>query len=444
MNVDFAGCFEDEIGRKELHLFPVGFNDSVFGTSAEYRKGRAGAAGEKHKLKRGPSDRININSPKAKLIKYGIERIQIHIRENPGFLKQYPEFKDPKVIRRSALEGIGEHKRMLKEAAKKRARYAAAILKEIDSPSYCNQLKLADQKEVRANIRAVVLEYIMDVAVFIPTFFDIDDINIATNGIPAGRRPVDAIHVQEGYTLFGEKAGHMVAVKSANVPAIVNEALFWKSHKILGLLWTLAEQGDRGALLKLAKTLVPFVKALNEKLDAEPNALGLWPKRLPSWPVMKSPHIRFNGDHIMLLNNLGIGRDLPMPFDKVARLEKNVITKWVVQLYEQIEMRRGWMCDDDLPINFKKELCDLGELSKENWQVWWNIATKLLKLRYGDLAKIPELRDYEITPKKRKERISVTKDGDTSKHRKSDSQIRKFIFRDLKDKFQSFAGANTI
>jgi hypothetical protein len=107
---------------------------------------------------------------------------------------------------------------VLKEAAKKRDQYAAAILKEIDSPSYCDWLNLGDQNKVRSNIRAVVLEYIKDEAIFIPTFFNIDAKNIAVDGIPAKWRPVDAIHVPEGYRLSGAKAGGLTPRKRHAAP----------------------------------------------------------------------------------------------------------------------------------------------------------------------------------------------------------------------------------
>jgi hypothetical protein len=86
--VDFAGCFEDESRRKGSRLFPVDFDDSDSGAFNKYRKKRTVVAGEKQKPKSGPSESININSPKPKLIKHLIERIQRHLGENPGWLNR--------------------------------------------------------------------------------------------------------------------------------------------------------------------------------------------------------------------------------------------------------------------------------------------------------------------------------------------------------------------
>ena len=399
---DFVGCFRGEVREKNSSLFPVDFDDSHFESFSKFKLNRNEAAGEKQKVKSKTTKRITINSPKWILIKDSIERINRHIQENPTFLKRWPEFKDPKFIRRYATNQIAEQKRVLKAAARKRAKNVAAILKEFETSSNRDRLNLNNQSEVKDNIREILLEYLTDEAVFISTLFDIDVEKIPTDGIPDEWPRVDAIHVPQGYTLSGARAGAWFPIKKENVPAIVNEALFWKSRRTLGLLWTLADHGDKEALLKLAKAFIPFIKATNEKLSEHPDLLGLWPKQLPYWPVMKSLHRDYDCDHVILLKTIHIGDELPLRFDEAARWEFNPITKWAIHLIEEIENRCGWLCDDpDLPDILRKQLSKLQKFSSNTWLAWWDAAKEVLEHCYVDLATIPELQNWVNSPKAR-------------------------------------------
>jgi hypothetical protein len=391
--VDFAGAFENEIKRKGSSIFPLDFDEANYGFFNKYKKPRQAGTGGKLDVYNKRKKRITINSPYCVLIKDSIERTNRHIQNDPTFLKRWPKFKNPKYIRQYVIDQIAEQKRELKEAAKKRANKIAAILDGIESSYYYNHLGIRDQSNVRANIRDVVLEYLKEAAVFIPTSFNIDADKIPVDGIPDDWPRVNAIHVPEGYTLSGANAGDYYALKKENISAIVNEALFWKSRKMLGLLWTIADHGEKGALLKIAKTLVPFVKALNGKLIAQPDLLGLWPQSLPSWPVTKSLHPLYDSEHESLLRELHVGDTLPMRVDGGARWELDIIAKCALYLYEEIERRRRWLCDDsDLPEDLKIRLSDLKKFSSENWEAWWNLAEDLLDYGYVDLVDIPELK----------------------------------------------------
>ena len=339
--VDFEGAFESEVKRKGSRLFPLNFDDASSGFFNKYNKThRVGAVGKRNNhYKR--KKRITINSPHRELVNDSIERVNKHIQDDPDFLKLWPKFKNPKYIRQYVIDQIAEQKRELKEAAKKRAKTIAAILDEIESSYYYDHLGIRDQSKVRANIRAVVLEFLTEKAIFIPTLFNIDADKIPDGGIPDEWPRVDAIHLPEGFTLSGADAGDYYVLKKEDISAIVNEALFWKSRKMLGLLLTLADHGEKGALLKIAKTLVPFVKALNGKLIAQPDLLGLWPQSLPSWPVTKSLHPVYDSKHENLLKKLHVGDALPMRVDGGARWKFDIIAKWTLHLYDEVNSRRG-------------------------------------------------------------------------------------------------------
>lgn len=212
---------------------------------------------------------------------------------------------------------------------------------------------------------------------------------------------------------------------------------------MLGLLWTIADHGEKGALLKIAKTLVPFVKALNGKLIAQPDLLGLWPQSLPSWPVTKSLHPLYDSEHESLLRELHVGDTLPMRVDGGARWKFDTIAKWSLHLYNEINRRRGWLCDDsDLSDDLRVKLSNIKEFSSENWEAWWNLAEDLLDYGYVDLVDIPELKKWATSPKDLKISAALRVSPATSEKSLQPGKIRSRIKNALRQKFKTLVGEN--
>jgi hypothetical protein len=243
----------------------------------------------------------------------------------------------------------------------------------------------------------------------------------------------------------GAKGGMDIFLLSqANIPAIVNDALFLKARKILGLLWELSDAGDNGALLKIAKTLLPNISALNKKLSNDPDMLAMWPRTMPVWPVLKSLHHHFDSNHVDFLRELKLGDALFFGPGGGERWEMNIIAKWAIHLYQRVEDYRSWVgCEDcGVPNTLQKRLSALPTFSSSTWTNWWEVIQGVLKHDYVDLATVPELRAWVNSDKSRSKGTELGKSRGTAYRQKPDSQIRKFIYRALKEKIASLAGAN--
>ena len=452
--VDFGGALTDDISRKGSRLFPVEYDDSDLGIFNRYLKHQSTTAETKQKFNKQIANRSSGGSSKNSLLprssqfprfvfhlydnrftkkpkkasaKDVIKIIKWHLHDNPTILDRWPEFRKPSFIRRFAKMQLDEEERRHRKNENTKAVYSAFVLKEIESSTYCGRLHLDKRGKVINEIQAIVSEFLIEQTFFMPTLGD------SSGGKLFLRRDLPTAGAKGGMDIF--------SLSQTNIPAIVNDALYLKARKILGLLWELSDAGDNGALLKIAKTLLPNISALNKKLSVQPDALDLWPKSLPSWPVMKSPHPSFDCDHVDLLKNLKVGEGFPMRFDKGARWENNLITKWAIHLIEEIEYCRGWLCDyPDLPDTVREQLSKLQKLSLETWLAWWDAAKELLEHCYVDLATIPELQNWSISPKARSKNMDVRRGTAKSKDEMKPGKIRARINEALKQKFKTLAG----
>lgn len=329
-------------------------------------------------------------NPKEISIDELIEDINWHIKEKPYLLEEWPQLKRPSYIRQHAKRLIEEKKAGLKELEKRKAEYISTLFKEMDSSAYCGKLKLDSQSLVVGNIQKVVADFIMNETFFMPSMGD-----------PYGER----LWLKKDFSESKVKDGkELVSLSIDDLPAIVNTALFLRIRKTLGLLWTLAESGDNGALLKIAKTLVPNIRALNNKLNANPDSLGKWPQKMPAWPVMIFLHKQYSYDPAILLKKLHVGEALPFRFDAGARWSRNLITRLAFHLYETINGYRVWAGgeDCDLPNTLQKKLSELQTFSPDTWKAWWEVTKDVLEYEYVDLAIIPELQAWVKSGKARK------------------------------------------
>jgi hypothetical protein len=370
--------------------------------------------------------------PKEISIEDLVEDIHWQIKDKPHLLEEWPQLKRPRYIRQHANSLIEEKKVALKALEKRKAEYLSIFFREMESSLYCGKLKLDGQGLITGNIQEVVTDFIMKETFLMPTLGDY-----------FGKR----IWLNRDYSESKVKGGsEMVSLSIDDLPAIVNTALFYKIRKTLGLLWTLTELGDNGALLKIAKTLIPNINALNNKMNANPESLGKWPQQMPAWPVMVFLHKEYKSDPTHFLKKIHVGKALPFRFDENARWEKNIITTLAFRLYEKVNGYRSWAGseDCDLPNPLQKRLSELQAFSSDTWQAWWEVTKEVLEYEYDDLAIIPELQAWANSDKDRGARAETGRSRATSYHQKPPSQIRKFIYRALKEKFGSLAGANKL
>jgi hypothetical protein len=299
---------------------------------------------------------------------------------------------------------------MSRKAAKRRIKIVASILKQFETHSFNGPDDWIYRKSFKDNLREALLEYLSD---------------------PNGRVHFieDSVLVAANYSLSGQISGHYRLKPPQNIRTLLTEALVWKGRRTLGLLWTLAEQGDSKIPLRIAQIIVPFIKAINEKASMNADVLGSWPKRLPFWPVLKSPHHDFDCDHRTLLKSLQVGKHFPFTIAEESRwTARGAIGKWAIHLCKEIEiMQDGHPVDQESePWEHKLEI--LKPFSSETWQDWWEVAKGLLLHDYVDVVRIPELNE------------TVKSSAD----RKSLGRIRKRIFQALKDKFKSMAWENKV
>jgi hypothetical protein len=301
-----------------------------------------------------------------------------------------------------------EWKRKNKNAAKQRAKVVAAVLREFDAYPFHGPDDWIYRMSFKDNLREVLLEYLSD---------------------PRGRVHIheDGIMVPAEYYLSGQSSGFRTLKATQNIPRLVTEALVWKSRRMLGCLWTFAEQGESDALLRLAQIIVPLVKSINEKISTDAQVLGCWPKELPFWPVLKSPHHDFDCDHRKFLGLLQVGKDFPFTISEESRwTARDAIGKWAIHLCKEIEIDQECRAIDDDPAPWARKLLELKPFSSNTWEDWWIVAKGLLRLDYIDVVEIPELNG---TVKSSADRLSP-------------GRIRKRILQALKEKFKSMAWEN--
>ncbi len=302
--------------------------------------------------------------------------------------------------------------REAKKAMRRRAKMIATVLKTFDAHPFDGPDDWIYRKSFKDNLREALLEYLSD---------------------PRGRVHIhdDTVLVSTGYKLTGQSIGGFRVLKPPHdIPGLVIEALVWKSRRTLGLLWTLAEHGEGGTLLRLAQIIVPFVKAINEKASTDVGVLGCWPAGLPFWPVLKSPHHDFDCDHLTLLKSLQVGKDFPFTIAEEARwTARDAIGKWAIHLCQEIEIMQisDYSAEEDSE-PWEHKLEKLEQFSGETWKDWWEVAKGLLSHDYVDVVEIPELNKT----------VKATAD------RKSPGRIRKRILQALKDKFKSMAWQNKV
>jgi hypothetical protein len=284
------------------------------------------------------------------------------------------------------------------------------LLREFDASQFDGPSDHLYRRSFKDNLREVVLEYISG---------------------PAGHVHVQdrGIMVSVGYVLSGRSIGGFRFLKpTQDIPRLVMEALVWKSRRTLGLLWTLADHGQGEALQKLAQITVPLVKSINEKASADASVLGCWPKGLPYWPVLKSPHHDLDCDHRELLRSLQVGTEFPFTIAEEARwTARDAVGKWAIHLCQEIEIMQvsDWSAEADSE-PWEHKLPELQPFSGETWTDWWEVAKGLLLHEYIDVVEIPEL----------------DKTVKSSVDRKSPGRIRKRILQALKDKLKSMAWEN--
>jgi hypothetical protein len=335
--------------------------------------------------------------------------IQGLLKEHPDAVRRFPELADPKTVRHLAREYMNKVKRQAPKAEKRRREGVAALLRKFEACQFSGPSDWIYRLSFKDSLREVLLEYISE---------------------PKGRVHLcdDRVMVPTAYTLSGELLGPFeVLTQTQDIRRLVTEVLVWRARRALGLLWVLAEAGDNRAMQRLAQVIVPFVKAINERACSDATVLGKWPKELPFWPVLKSPHHDFDCDHRALLRSLQIGKDFPFTIAEGARWKaRDAIGKWAIHLCQEIEiMQDGHPVDDDSE-PWEHKLDALRPFSSETWKGWWEVAKGLLVHDYIDVVEIPELN------------ATVKSKAD----QKSPGRVRKRIFQALKDKFKSMAWEN--
>ena len=436
----FLKVVNDERNSFSHQIFPPEFdelnNDAKFRLKHKIKTELKAKAKNKSSIRRhlarksqGPQfafhlfDDRHSKNPKEISIEDLVDDIQWHIKDKPNLLEEWPQLKRPKYIRQHAKRLIDEKKAGLKALEKIKADYLSILFREMESSLYCGKLKLDGQCLIIGNIQEVVSDFILNRTFLMPT-----------QGDPFGKR----IWLNPDYSESKVKGGgEVVSLAIDDLPAIVNTALFYKIRKTLGLLWTLTERGDNGALLRIAKTLVPNINALNNKLKVNPESLGKWPQKMPAWPVMIFLHKKFKSNPTLFLKEIRVGEALPFRFDENARWERNIITRLAFHLYEKANGYRFWAGSEDcnLPNPLQKKLSELKTFSSDTWKAWWKVVNDMLEYEYDDLAINPELQAWVNSCKDREARAETGRSRATSFHQKSPSQIRKFIYRALKEKF---------
>jgi hypothetical protein len=310
---------------------------------------------------------------------------------------------------RAIDEIIRQGKASAKKHENDRRRMIAAVLRKFDRMSFEGPSDWINRKSFKDSLREVLTcflnqsDFVSDGCVLIP----------------------------EEFQLSGGEIGPFHAVKpEENVHRILLAALVWRARKTLGLLWTLAENTETGAPLRLAQIVVPFVKAVNEKAAANPGLVRAWSRTVPVWPVMKSPHRDFDTEHRALLKELQVGAGFPFTITEESRWTAlDPVGKWAIHLCQTIEI----MIVSDYTVEELSEMwgCKihpLGSFSGETWESWWIAAKALLVCEYVDVVQIPELNQ------------TVSSSAD----RRSPGRIRKRIYQALKDKFRSMALQNKV
>ena len=298
-----------------------------------------------------------------------------------------------------------------KEALKSRSKMIKTILHEFDRLPINGPDDFSGEKSLKRDLRNVLFGFLTS----------------PSNGITFHK---NSVFVPTGYQISGELVGPVQPLKpKKDVMRLVAEALFSNARKALGLLWTVASQGDDLYLLRLAQSVVPFAKVLNERLSENPQALGAWPMGLAFWPVLKSPHPGFDCDHQQFLEALRIGEDFPFTIGAEARwTARDPIGKWALHLCQEIEIMQDGHYVNEESAPWEHKLEKLAPFSGETWEDWWEVAKGLLLHDYIDVVDIPEL----------------NKTVRAKNDRKSRGRIRKRIMQALKDKFKSMAWGNKI
>jgi hypothetical protein len=298
-----------------------------------------------------------------------------------------------------------------RKAARSRAKVVAALLRKFDACRFDGPDDWICKKSFAEALRKILLEYFSDTRT---------GAQIRDNGVL----------VAADSDLSGSGPGGCYFTNpTREISELVIEALFWKSRKALGFLRTLAVQGDSRALQKLAKIVVPLVKLINEKASADGSVLGCYPRGLPYWPVLKSPHHDFDCDHRALLKSLQVGKDYPLTVAEEARwTARDAIGKWAIHLCQTIEIMQEGHCVEEDSEPWEHQLLELQPFSSKTWKDWWKVAKGLLRHDFVDVVEIPEL----------------NKTVKSSADRKSVGRIRRRILAALEDKLKSMAWENKV
>jgi len=330
------------------------------------------------------------------------------LSREPDTLEKYKQLKDPKVIRDIAKKMIAEGKMAKKKAIKEHAANVSALLKKFEAIDFDGPDDWIYKKEFKDNLREALLEFI--------------------SGEAAGRHWFeDKLMIPADYRLSGQQIGSREVHQPFDVVAVLSVALFWKARRILGLLWVLSENKDPKILGQIAQIIIPFIKEINNKAIENSKVLGFWPRTLPTWPVLKSLHPDFDGDHKAILKLLKVGEKFPFPIGEEARWKaSDTIGKWALHLCQEIEIMQEGHYVDEKSDDWEQKLLTLERFSGENWQIWWEIAQGLLQKEYVDVVNIKEL-------------AATVKSKEDLKY---PSRVRRRILQALRSKFKSMARVN--
>jgi hypothetical protein len=212
-----------------------------------------------------------------------------------------------------------------------------------------------------------------------------------------------------------------------------------KALRFINPLMHLANKGNKTAAEELAGIASVTTRTIHEAGTRNPALLIEVAAQSLDWPVMLSCKKNFHLDPFQFLESIHQGFDAALPLLPESTWAKNDHTGCIAwklwqyvfywhQLVTVCERDKFWHWEFD---SFQTKAARL-KLFDQNWKDWWELGKQALKEAYGDPVQEPELR--KVGEPKR--------DRSKFEGKIPDRDIRRAIYRDLRARFESFAGAN--
>jgi len=194
------------------------------------------------------------------------------------------------------------------------------------------------------------------------------------------------------------------------------------------------------ALRALAVFAIQATRTLKRVADMDPEFVSREAQHHIDWPVLQSRKLNLHGDPQPLLVKIKQGKAANVSITRRSKWSRDdtagaIAWSLLHHLMKQRDSLRREVIERPWRLNLsnlERSVLRLPPLSNKTWPDWWEVAHKVLKQSY------PDYNHERLREIGKRSRTDHALSGKALERR-----IRKAVPDQLREKFQSFAGANT-